>query len=62
MLMLVRIFFFVGLMVSLLFFYGYFKGRGEHYKALGKKTILGTLLITVAFFLMAIIQKVLLDE
>lgn len=61
MLMLVRIFFFSGLLVSLVFFILFLKGRGERYKTLGKQSIMATLLTTLAFFILAIIQKLLLE-
>ena len=61
MLILVRILFFLGLVISLICFYLYMTGRGEHYKMLGRRTVLSTLVLTIGFFLIAIAQRVFLN-
>ena len=62
MLLIVRIFFFLGLGISLLCLMLFLLGRGERYKLLGLKCILGTLILTLVFFLFAIVQKVFLEN
>jgi hypothetical protein len=62
MLVFVRFFFFLGLLASLVCFALFLKGRGEHYKHLGFKTMMVTLFVTVIFFLIAIVQKVFLEN
>ena len=62
MLVLVRILFFLGLFSSLVCFALFLKGRGEHYERLGLKTMMGTLILTLIFFLIAIVQKVFLEN
>lgn len=62
MMILVRILFFAGLFASLVCFYLFLSGRGEGYKVLGKRMLLSTLLLTVLFFMVAIAQKIFLQE
>jgi hypothetical protein len=61
MILIVRIFFLLGLAVSFLCFALFFLGRGEAYKHLGLKCLLGTLILTVGFFLIAMVQSVFLE-
>jgi hypothetical protein len=62
MLILVRILFFLGLFASLICFYLFLSGRGEHYKEYGKKALLSTLVSTLAFFMIAIAQRIFLND
>jgi hypothetical protein len=40
----------------------FFQGKGDRYKHLGVKVIMGTLLLTLVFFMIAIVQKVFLEN
>jgi len=61
MILIVRIFFLLGLAVSFLCFSLFFLGRGEAYKHLGLKCLLITLVLTLVFFLFAMVQSVFLE-
>jgi hypothetical protein len=62
MILIVRIFFLVGLGLGLFCFVLFFQGKGDRYKHLGFKVIMGTLLLTLVFFMIAIVQKVFLEN